>query len=183
MKAFVMDLKASGNELKNVQTISVGGMLIAVSIVLSFFKVFITNTLAISFSFLPIAAGSMLYGPVVGGIMGVFNDILGFLVKPNGPFFPGFTISALISGFIYGFSLYKRQVSLIRVVSAVGLNTLIVNLMLNSFWLSILYGNGFAVLFIGRLVKNLVMFPIETAMLLSILKLVDRIKIRDRVRT
>lgn len=183
MKAFVIELKASRNELKNVQTISVGGMLIAVSIVLSFFKVFITQTLAISFAFIPIAAGGMLFGPVVGGIMGILNDILGYLVKPNGPFFPGFTLSALISGFIYGFFLYKKQASLIRVASAVGLNTLIVNLLLNSFWLSVLYGNGFDVLLTGRFVKNLIMFPIETVMLLSILKLVERIKIRDRARS
>lgn len=174
-------MKSSAKELNSVSTVSVTGMLVAISVVLSFFTLAISNVLQISFSFLPLAAGGMLYGPVIGGIMGVLSDVLGYFVRPNGPFFPGFTLNALISGAIYGFFLYKRPVTLKRVVIVSVLITIVVNMLLNPLWLSMMYGNAFIVLFTGRIIKNLVMLPINTALLVSILKLVERIKIRDRV--
>ena len=181
MKNFIWQIKSSAKELDSVPTISVTGMLIAISVVLSFFNLVISNVLQVSFSFLPLAAGGMLFGPVVGGIMGVLSDVLGYFVRPNGPFFPGFTLNALISGALYGFFLYRRPVTLKRVIAVSVLITIIVNMLLNPLWLSMMYGNAFIVLFTGRIIKNLVMLPINTALLVSILKLVERIKIRDRV--
>ncbi len=181
MNKLIWQLKSSLKELSNVRTISVTGMLIAISIMLSFFKLVISNVLQISFSFLPLAMGGMLYGPVVGGIMGVVSDILGYFARPNGPFFPGFTLNALLSGALYGFFLYRKPVTMKRVVIVSALVTVIVNLLLNPVWLSIMYGHAFIALLTGRIVKNVVMFPINTALLFSILKFVERIKIQDRV--
>ncbi len=180
MNNLIWLMKASTKELNRVPTISVTGMLIAISVVLSFFNLVISNVLQISFSFLPLAAGGMLYGPVVGGIMGALSDVLGYFVRPNGPFFPGFTLNALISGALYGCFLYKKPVTLKRVILVSVLITIIVNMLLNPLWLSMMYGNAFIVLFTGRIIKNLVMLPINTSLLYSILKLVERIKIRDR---
>ncbi len=181
MKNLIWQMKSSAKQLNRVLTVSMTGMLIALSVVLSFFTIALSNVLQIGFAFLPLAAGGMLYGPVVGGIMGVLSDVLGYFVRPNGPFFPGFTLNALISGALYGFFLYKRTVTLKRVIAVSVLITILVNMLLNPLWLSIMYGNAFIVLFTGRIVKNLVMLPINTTLLYSILKLVERIKIRDRV--
>ena len=178
MKRTVSLVRSSAGELTRVSTIAAAGMLVAVGVVLSFTKIVLSPVLEISFDFLPLAAGGMLYGPVVGGIMGVVGDVLGYLVRPNGPFFPGFTLNALVSGSLYGFFLYRRPVTLGRVIAVSTVLTLIVNLGLNPLWLSMMYGKAFVVLLTGRLLKNAVMFPINTALLMTVLKFVERFRLR-----
>lgn len=180
MKKLILSVKYSAGELKSVITISVTGMLVAVGIVLSFFTLPISNVLHIGFSFLPLAVSGMLYGPVIGGITGVITDVLEYFIRPDGPFFPGFTLNALLSGAIYGFFLYRKPVTVKRVIAVSALITVLINLLLNPLWLSILYGNAYIVLLTGRLLKNLIMFPVNTALLASVLKIVEKSGIRNR---
>jgi riboflavin transporter FmnP len=77
MKRTVSLVRSSAGELTRVSTIAAAGMLVAVGVVLSFTKIVLSPVLEISFDFLPLAAGGMLYGPVVSGIMGVVGDVLG----------------------------------------------------------------------------------------------------------
>ena len=181
MKKLLWFMKSSADELKSVSTVSVAGMLVAISIVLSFLRVVISSVLEISFAFLPLAAGGLLYGPVVGGIMGILSDVLGYFIRPNGPFFPGFTLNALISGLLYGLFLYKKPVTLKRVIIVSALITILINLLLNSLWLSMMYGKAFVVLLTARIVKNVVMFPINTALLMVLLKFIERFRIQGRL--
>ncbi|WP_242973478.1 folate family ECF transporter S component [Clostridium thermosuccinogenes] len=179
MKILIWKLKSSLDEFGNARTIAMSGMLVALNVILTFFDISLSNVLRISFSFLPLAMGGMLYGPVVGGAMGVVGDILGYLARPDGPFFPGFTLNALLSGALYGLFLYKRPVKLKSVIAVSLLVTVSINLLLNPVWLSMMYGNAFIVLLTGRIVKNVIMFPINTALLFAALKLVERVKIRS----
>ncbi len=181
MKKLLWFMKSSADELKSVSTVSVAGMLVAISIVLSFLRVVISSVLEISFAFLPLAAGGLLYGPVVGGIMGILSDVLGYFIRPNGPFFPGVTLNALISGLLYGLFLYKKPVTLKRVIIVNALITILINLLLNSLWLSMMYGKAFVVLLTARIVKNVVMFPINTALLMVLLKFIERFRIQGRL--
>jgi len=178
VKKQLLLIKSSMNELKSVSTISVAGMLVAISVVMSFVKIVLSPVLEVSFSFLPLAAGGLLYGPVVGGITGILSDILGYFIRPNGPFFPGFTLNALISGALYGFFLYKKPVTLKRVIIVSALITVLINLLLNSLWLSMMYGKAFVVLLSARIIKNLVMFPINTALLMVLLKFIEKFRIQ-----
>lgn len=163
---------------RDVRSLALAGILIAIGVVLTFLRVFITQSLAISFAFLPLATGSMLFGPLMGGAIGMLTDLVGYAVRPAGPFFPGFTLSACLTGIIYGIMLYRKPLHPVRVFLAGVLNTLVVNLLLNSLWLSILYGNAFIVLLSGRLLKNLLLLPVETAMLYLILRTAARLRIR-----
>jgi len=181
MKKLLWFMRSSAEELKSVSTVSVAGMLVAIGVVLSFVKIVLSPVLEISFSFLPLAAGGLLYGPVVGGIMGILTDVLGYFIRPNGPFFPGFTLSALISGILYGLLLYKKPVTWTRVIIVGALITVFINLGLTSLWLSMMYGKAFVVLLTARIVKNLVMFPINTALLMALLKFIERFRIRGRL--
>ncbi len=171
-------LKSSAGELKHVSTISATGMLVALDIVFSLFRITLSPTLEISFAYLPLAIGGMLYGPVVGGVIGALADVLGYFLRPNGPFFPGFTLNALLSGAIYGFFLYRRPATLKRTAVVTAVITVVINLALNTLWLSIMYGKAFIVLLAARVVKNLVMYPIDTALLLVMLKALERIRVR-----
>lgn len=172
----------SAKELKNTSAISITGMLIGISVVLSFLKIDISNLMQIGFTFLPIAAGGMLFGPTVGAIMGVASDILGYIARPSGFFFPGFTLNALIIGLIYGFFFYKKPVTLKSVILSSLTNTVIINLILTPIWLSIMYGNAYGVLVAARLLKTVVMFPIDTALLMMVLKLVEKINANRKLR-
>ncbi|MCX6085903.1 MAG: folate family ECF transporter S component [Caldiserica bacterium] len=181
MKKLLWFMRSSAEELKSVSTVSVAGMLVAIGVVLSFVKIVLSPVLEISFSFLPLAAGGLLYGPVVGGIMGILTDVLGYFIRPNGPFFPGFTLSALISGVLYGLFLYKKPVTLTRAIVVSALVTVFINLGLTSLWLSMMYGKAFVVLLTARIVKNLIVFPINTALLMALLKFIERFRIRGRL--
>jgi ECF transporter S component (folate family) len=178
VRKFMLLFTSSMNELKNVTAISVAGMLVAIGVVLSFVKIVLSPVLEISFSFLPLAAGGLLYGPVVGGVMGILTDVLGYFVRPNGPFFPGFTLNALISGVLYGLFLYKKPVTWTRVIIVSALIAVFINLGLTALWLSMMYGKAFIVLVSARIIKNIVMFPINTALLMVLLKFIEGFRVR-----
>ncbi len=166
-------------KFRNTKTITVIGMLTAVSVILGYLKIPVTSLIEIRFTNLPIAVGGALLGPVAGGLVGALSDIVQYLAKPTGPFFPGFTISSCVTGIIFGLVLKSKNepassISIKRIILAEVLVTLLVSLPLNSLWLSMLYGNGFIAVLSSRLLKELVMFPINTVLLTAVIKPVGR---------
>ena len=117
------------------------------------------STIRISFGYLAVAANAVLLGPAPAMIGATITDLLVCLLKPMGPFFPGFTISAAAGGLIYGAVLYRRDVTLWRVLLAKLLIDALVNVLLNTLWLKVLYGNAFFAMLPGRALKNLIQYP------------------------
>lgn len=152
-------------------------LFIALAIVLSFLKIVITQFIEIHFKFIPIAFSGFFFGPVVGGIVGGLADVLGYLVYPTGPFHLGFTISTIMSGIIYGLVLKGKTYSFKKIIFAVALNTLIVSMGLNTLWLSQLYGQPFLVVLISRIIKEVIMLPINIAILSVSIKLLIQLPI------
>ncbi|MBR4832569.1 MAG: folate family ECF transporter S component [Butyrivibrio sp.] len=164
-------------KLRNTKTLTLAAMLVAIGIVLGFFKIPISQIIEIRFGSLPIAVAGMSLGPGIAGIIGAIIDVLGYLVKPTGPFFPGFTISGIVSGLIFGIAFYKKELSLGRIVVASALHTLVVGIIMNTFWLDLLYIKaGYFTTLIARLPKELIMLPINIVMLYVILGAFSRIK-------
>ncbi len=162
-------------KLKDTKVLTTTALLIAIATVLGFLKIPVNPLVELRFAFLPIAAAGMLFGPAIGGIVGMAADILGYLVHPTGPFFPGFTISTTISGVIFGLFLYKKKLTVPRVIVANLVETVVVSLILNTFNLMLLYKNPFFAVLSAKLLKNAVMFPINTVLLFLILKALDRL--------
>ena len=117
----------------------------------------------IGFSGIPNQVVAYLFGPAVGGIFGAALDVIKYLIKPDGAFFPGFTVSAALGGIIYGAFLYKKKVTLPRVFASQLLVKIAVNILLNTLWLNMLYGKAFLAILPGRVISNAVMLPIDTA--------------------
>lgn len=140
-------------------------MFIAITCVLSRFAAIQFTFLKITFSFIPIALSAMLFGPVYGGIVAGVEDLIGATLFPKGAFFPGFTLSAVIVGVIYGLVLYKKPKTIARMTIANTLIAVVVNIGLNTLWLVIMYNKGFIALASTRVVKALVMIPVEVFML------------------
>ena len=91
-----------------IQRIVYLGLLIGAKVILTRFFSITTPIARIGIGFLPIAIGGILFGPIYAGFAAVIGDLLGSMLFPSGPFFPGFTLSAFISGLVYGCFFYKR---------------------------------------------------------------------------
>lgn len=174
MKSYLNSIRLSARNLGNITTVAVCGMLLALSIILGFFTVPVSHLLKIGFSFLPIAAAGILFGPVTGGTVGALGDIVGYMIRPAGAYFPGFTVSGFVSGFLYGLILYRKPVTLRRSVLAKAAVSGAVSFLLNPLWLSILYGKAFWAIFSVRVVGNLAEFPIDAFLLFMMLKLMGK---------
>ena len=148
------------------------GLMAAIAIVLSMVaSISIGPYVKIGFSGIPNRIVEFLFGPVVGCIFGGALDLLKFMIKPDGPFFFGFTFNLMLAGLIYGCLLYHKPLSIKRIVIAEFLVKLIVNCGLNTLWISTLYGKAFFVLLPMRLLKNVIMLPIDSAIVFFALSL------------
>lgn len=165
-------IKGSACELKSTKTLVISALMVALYVVLSYFSTFVTNTLRVSFTYIPVVMTAALFGPVCAGFVGALGDVCAYLTTQfaGGSFFPGFTLDAFIAGFIYGIFLYKSDFSLIRVLLAKIFVVLIIQLGLTPIWLSMMYGKSFFVLVSGRIVKNLIFIPIDTIVILLVVK-------------
>ena len=63
------------SKLKNVRVLTGAAMLLAIAVILSFFKISLTEVMEIRFSNIPVAVAGMLFGPGVGGVVGALSDL------------------------------------------------------------------------------------------------------------
>lgn len=173
MTKFTGLFTSSYKELKNVRCLTLTAMFGAISIILGSMTVMVGDFLKIGFSFLPNEFIFYLFGPVVGVIYGAAMDILTFIVKPSGTFFFGFTISAMLKGLLFGIILYKKPLSLKRIIFANVLQMIFINLLLDTYWLTVLIGKGFFALLPLRALKAFIMLPVETIILFTVIKGVE----------
>lgn len=151
-------------------------LLIAMEIVLSrFLSISAWNT-KIGFSFVPIVIAAMLYGPVAGGIVAAAGDFIGALLFPIGAYFPGFTLTAFLTGVVFGLLLH-RNCSIPRIVAAVLINQCIFSLCLNTLWISILYGSPYGPLFVTRIAQTAILFAVQTVTIAAISRALPRFRI------
>ncbi len=154
-------------------------MLLAIEVLLGMVaSIPIGPNVRISFGYLSRAVVGMLFGPAAAAINGALSDILGSIIHPIGPYFPGFTLTGFVGGLIYGYMLYERRPSLSRVLLAKLLIDVACNLLLNTLWLDLLYGKAFWAILPARFFKNLLQYPVDVLLLYPLLKLVDRMPLR-----
>jgi len=157
------------SQLKSVKNLTVCGMLLALSIAVSFINFYIGDSVKISFSFIFLALMGMKFGPALCGATAAMSDIIQFIIKPVGPYQPLLTLTALLSGVLYGILFYKDKNTLPRIISLSVIKGLFINQLLNTIILATMYTKGFKFFFFLRLPENLVMIPIEIIVLWIIL--------------
>lgn len=136
-------------------------LLIAITIILERIFVIETPIVRLSMRFLPIAISAIMYGPLVGGVTAALADIMGMMLFPKGVLFFGFTITAFITGMIFGLFLYKKEITFRNITLSALFIAIIPNLILNSIWIAILTGKAFSVIMYPRIFKSVVMIPIQ----------------------
>lgn len=154
------------------------GMEIALNLAVS---IPIGQMIRVSFGYLCVAATALLCGPFPAMASAALGDVIGHFIKPMGAFFPGFTLSAMIGGLVYGFAFYERPVTAARAALSKAVIDLIVNLALNTLWLQILYGKAFWAILPGRALKNLAQYPVDVLLLYVWLRWLDGQKARLRL--
>lgn len=174
MKHSLNSAKLSFRGRGAVTAVAVCGMLLALKVVLGMFTLNVSPILKVGFSFLPIAAAGVLFGPAAGGAVGALGDVVSYAIAPTGPYFPGFTLNAFLSGFLYGIFLHRRRATLWRTAAAKVSVTVLVNLLLNPLWLSVLYSRAFLAVLSARVATNLALLPIDVALLYLLLKFMEK---------
>lgn len=148
-------------------------LLVAIDIIAARFLYFYTpgNIDRISLQFIPNALSGLLFGPAWGALTCVAGDMLGMFINPSGMSFnPLITLSAGVRGVLYGLLLYKKDASFRRVLLAVGMVTLVVDLGLNPVWLSIMYGKAWLVVLWAKIPVRLLTVPAYAGVLFAVVR-------------
>ena len=159
----------------NTRDLCIMALLIALEIVLSrFLSISAWNT-KIGFAFVPVVIAALLLGPLYAGIVAAMADFLGAILFPSGAYFPGFTLTAFLMGAVYGFFLCRKQ-TLPRIVGAVAVHQLLLSLLLNTLWISVLYGSPFAPLLVTRLPQCAILAAVQLAVIPLLIRLLPMLK-------
>lgn len=157
----------------NIQMLAALGMLTALEIILSRFCSISAWNLKISLNFLPIAAAALRYGPAPAAAVAAAGDFVGAVLFPIGAYFPGFTLTAALTGALFGLLLHRHP-SGGRVLAAAAIHQLVLSLLLNTLWISVLYASPFLPLLLTRVVQSLVMLPVQVLGLAALVRAMGR---------
>ena len=162
MRNLLSPITKSRQELKKVSTITACAMFGALSVVLSYYSIRVTPNLKVGLGALPNELVDYLFGPFVGPLFGGAMDIIKYMLQPDGGFMPGFTFNAMLAAFIYGMFLYQKPLSLKRMLIAKLIVVVLCNIILGTWWLSMINGRAWIALLPARAIKNLIQWPVDS---------------------
>ncbi len=161
--------------------LAVMSLLVALEVIIARFGTLRpTESIKLSLDFIPVVVSAVLFGPVPAMIISILADVLGAFLFPVGPFFPGFTVTAALTGLLYGALLYQEQ-TMPRILLAVVLQQGILSLLLNTFWLKVLYGLPYLPTLVGRLVQAGVMSALQIVLIPLLAKAVKDVEKRAKL--
>ncbi len=178
--------KSSFAEMKKIKTMVLCGLMIALGAAIEALNPLnLGELLKIRLDFAATAVMGVVAGPVAAPIAAAVGDVVRYIIKPaGGAFFPGYTVSAAVGGFIYGILFYKKGKMLIKRSKALDILVksflaklsvnLFVNVTLNSIWVYMTTGKALAVLMPARILKNAVALPFEVVILFAVIYYVDK---------
>lgn len=115
----------------------------------------------IDLTFIPIFLMGLWFGPVWTGVAEGIADVIGATMINGTGFFPQFTLSAILTGIVTGWFFYHHQLTWWRVVICQLVITLFINLGMNTFWVHQINSLPFTLIFVPRLLKEVITTPIQ----------------------
>ncbi len=129
--------------------IALGGMMVALEVVLERYVGVSTDTNRYSPAFLARAVTGSIFGPWFSAVIGGLADFIGAAIIYGSPN-PFLSITAVLRGFFYGFFL-KGKINLKRTIAAVLSVEVLCSLLVNTFILHLMYNTDIYATFIKRL--------------------------------
>lgn len=155
-------------EFTKSKKIILSAMLLSILIVLSRFFSIKSSFLVISFSFIPMMLAGIYLGPKYSTIIAALGDLIGAILFPFGAYFPGFTITAGLMGFIYGVFLYKKpeeERKNFKFIIQLIISSIIVlggiKILLESIFLNVIYGKAYLAVIASRFTTQAIMLPVQ----------------------
>lgn len=148
----------------NPKNLAMMAVLLAAEIILSRFLSLSLPFVKIGFAFIPIAVAARMLGTAEAVTVAMLGDFLGAILFPIGPYFPGFTLTAGLRGLSNALFFHKTA-NLPRIAASVAVNEVIGSILLNTLWISMLYGSPFLTLLPTRLLQSAVMVAVQIPLL------------------
>lgn len=172
-------------EFKSIRMLAVAAILIAVRVALKPLNITLSPTLSINFGYFVNALGAMIFGPVVAIVSAAVSDTLGCLLFPNGAYFFPFIFTEIAGSLIFALFLYRAPLSGTRVTLARFAVSFLVNIVIQTpimlLYYSMILGKEYAIFDLPRICKNLVLFPIESLLLLLFLNVIRPVTYRMKL--
>lgn len=161
-------------ELKDVKMLVFAALMIALRLVMKLVAIPLAPGLKINTAFLVNALGAMVYGPVMAGLCAAVTDVLGYLMNPEGVYFLPFILTEIAGSMIFALLLYRTRVTTGRVMLSRFCICFFVNIVIQTpiymWYYALFMGGKHYALTLPGILKNLMMFPIESAVLTLFLR-------------
>ena len=165
---------------KKVRTLVFSALMVASCVALSYLQsVPIVNNIKITWGFLARALCGMVGGPVNAIVFGVVEDTVSYLCNPaGGAYNPFYIITTVLGVMTYALLLYRTRVTVWRIILAKALTNL-QNVFLGSLGTYLFYSTkGYWVIVGGSAVKNAIMCPVQSVMLIILFSAMMPILVR-----
>lgn len=162
---------SSAKKLKSVKYLAIIACMIALKIAVGSIRIPVNENLRITVTYIVVALESTIVGPAAGMVSAFVTDNLSFILYPDGAYFPGYTLTAMLGSLIYSLCLYQKKITITRIAIAKTINNYLVNVAIGSLWSSMLYGNAYIVYATKSLIKNTILLPVEIVLLVVVLNL------------
>lgn len=185
--------KAAATQLKDVRMLTIAALIVALRIAVKFFKIPLAAGLSISLDAYVNSLGSVIYGPVAGLVVGAVSDLLGCIVTGQmAEYFPPFMLVEMMSSFIFGLFFWRRKISIKKVLVSKFTVNFVCNIIMTSLfnkWYYYLYfgvekAQAYNIINGMRIAKNLILFPLEGAIIVAVLSaalpILARLKLVDK---
>jgi len=171
------------SEFRNLRKLTFAALMMALCIMLGYIpSVPLIGGAKITWGFLGRSVCAMVCGPLMGLAFGFAEDILTFFLTGGGgyPFFPGYTLTTMLGMLFYALFFYRSKITIRRIFLA-KLVTNVQNVLLGALWTAILMGKAYYVTASASAIKNLIMLPVQTVILVvlfsAILPVLHRMKL------
>lgn len=202
IQQWIKALKDSAESLKNTRVMVACAMLLALGVALNAtVAIYLNPTSRITFGLLAFAVCGYLFGPSPAMLIAGLADIVVFVLRPTGPYFPGYTLTAALSGLTYGLAFYQKDMklpriqltegvlsvlrqiiqhykrdgrALARILVPQGVVSVLLNLVLNTVWAVLVQGRALAAILPIRLLANAIGYLIYVIVLILLLPVLKR---------
>ena len=156
----------------DIKTIAISGFLIAFNIVLSRI---ITIPGVINFGGFPIIFAGIVFGPIVGGIVGALGDIVSFIVRPTGPFMPHFVLTSALTGIIPGILMKVLKAKLPKfplwkIFVAILVGQVITSVLMVPYFRNILFDHPFIITMSKAASKQAINIPVYSILIKGLIE-------------